>query len=199
MADFEARVGPLPTDVPVDLVIALGEFDGATRQLGDGTHLMFGADMIALLHPGGARAFVQHEQFHLYHAKRMESCTGLYCSVWREGLAVHAARVLNPAATDAELLLTVPQPIRPALDANRQEAVCLTLARLDSTAQADRAAWTSNGRVSERLPPRFGYLVGAWIAEDLGRTRSLSQLAALGGADLRAAMEESLRGMAPCA
>lgn len=198
VADFNRRVGSLPTDTPVDLVVSLGEFDGATRSLNGRTHLMFGADMIALLHPGGARAFVQHELFHLYHAKRMDECRRLYCDLWREGLAVYAAQVLNPSASDAELLLTIPQPIRPALEANRREAVCETLARLDSTDGDDRNAFFSSGRLNPRLPPRFGYLVGAWVAADLGKTHSLAQLASLNGTALRAAIETSLRTFATC-
>ena len=196
--DFERRVGPLPVDTPVYLVVSMGEFDGATRTLGGREYLLFGADMIASIHGGEARAFVQHELFHVYHSGRMGECVGLYCSLWSEGLAVHAASVLNPGASDSELLLTLPEPIRPALDANRTEAICVTLAKLDSREGSDWQAFFSNGRLGEGLPPRFGYLVGAWVAEDLGRTRTLRELADLGGEDLRSAIETSLRSMADC-
>ncbi len=47
VADFERRIGPLPTDTPVFLVVSMGEFDGATRELEGRTYLLFGADMIA--------------------------------------------------------------------------------------------------------------------------------------------------------
>lgn len=198
VADFERRIGPLPTTTPVALVVSMGEFDGATRTLGGREYLLFGADMIATLHKGEARAFVQHELFHIYHSQRMSECTGLYCSLWQEGLAVHAAQQLNPSASDSELLLTMPEPVRPALEANRREAVCTTLAKLDSTDGGDWGAYFSNGRLNDRLPPRFGYLVGAWVAADLGRTRSLPELAALDGKPLRAAIEASLRSMARC-
>lgn len=199
VADFERRVGAVPTETPVFLVVSMGEFDGATRTLGGREYLLFGADMIARLHGGDARAFVQHELFHVYHSPRFENCAGLYCSLWSEGLAVHAAQSLNPGASDDQLLLTIPEPIRPALEANRREAVCTTLAKLDSRDGADWNAFFSGGRLNDRLPPRFGYLVGAWIAADLGRTRSLAELAEIDGPELRPLVESSLRGMADCA
>ena len=198
VADFERRIGPLPTETPVFLVVSMGEFDGMTRELGDQTYLLFGADMIAQYHGGEARAFVQHELFHIYHHKRFSGCAEVWCALWTEGLATYAAQQLNAQASDAELLLTIPEPIRPALEAHRGEAVCAALARLDSTEQADRNALLSFDRWSPNLPPRFGYLVGLWIAEDLGRTRSLSELAEWNGPELRAAIENSLRGMEEC-
>jgi len=198
VADFERRIGPLPAGTPVALVVAMGEFDGATRVLGGKTHLLFGADLIAAIHGGEARAFVQHELFHVYHETRMGECSGLYCTLWQEGLAVHAAQTLNPKASDGELLLTIPEPIRPALETHRAEAVCSALRHLDTTDGKVWRAFFSGERLNERLPPRFGYLVGAWVAKDLGQTRSLANLAELDGPELRTLVESSLRGMADC-
>ena len=53
--------------------------------------------------------------------------------------------------------------------------------------------------LSANLPVRFGYYVGLLVAQDLGRTRSLQQLAALKPAEARPLVEQSLRGMADCA
>ena len=198
VADFERRIGSLPTDTLVFLVVSMGEFDGARRELEGRTCLLFGADMIARYHGGDARAFVQHELFHIYHGQRFSGCDEVWCSLWSEGLAVYAARALNPGASDAELLLTIPVPIRPALEAHREEAVCMVLQRLDSTDGDDWNALFSSGRLSANLPPRFGYMVGMWVAEDLGRTRSLRELAQLNGPALRAAVDQSLHGMADC-
>lgn len=198
VADFERRIGPLPTETPVFLVVSMGEFDGATRDLAGRTHLLFGADMIAEYHGGEARAFVQHELFHIYHGQRFAGCGEVWCALWSEGLATYAAQQLNPQASDAELLLTIPEPIRPAVERNRAEAMCAVLARLDSTDLTDRDALFSSGRLSPNLPPRFGYLVGLWVAADLGRTRSLSDLAEWNGPELRSAIEASLRGVTEC-
>lgn len=198
VADFERRIGALPTVVPVYLVVSMGEFDGATRDLGGTTRLLFGADMIARLHGGEARAFVQHELFHIYHGARFSGCTEIWCALWNEGLAVHAAQQLNPDASDAELLLTLPEPIRPALDANRDVAICTTLAKLDSIDAGDRNTMFSSGRLAPGLPPRFGYLVGLWVAQELGRDATLAQMAEWDGPDLRARIGKALAGMADC-
>ena len=198
VSDFERALGPLPTDRPVFLVISLGEFDGATRTLpGLGEVLLFGADAIAEYHgDSDARAFVQHELFHLYHAKRFDSCEQVWCTLWQEGLATHVAATLNPGASDSDLLLTIPEPIRPALTAHRAEAVCAVLKRLDTS--DGMGALFSSERLSPNLPPRFGYLVGAWVAADLNRAHSLRQLAELNGKPLHDAVAQSLRKMANC-
>ncbi|WP_228242395.1 hypothetical protein [Porphyrobacter sp. GA68] len=198
VADFERRIGPLPTYTPVLLVVSMGEFDGATRDLGGRSHLLFGADMIAQYHGGEARAFVQHELFHIYHGGRFAGCAEVWCALWSEGLATYAAQQLNPGASDAELLLTIPNPIRPALETHRAEAVCAVLARLNFRDLAARNALFSGARLSSNLPPRFGYLVGLWVAADLGSTRSLNALAEWNGPELRAAIERSLGNMADC-
>jgi hypothetical protein len=53
-------------------------------------------------------------------------------------------------------------------------------------------------RLGPGFPPRFGYLLGQWVAADLGRTRSLRELAELKGPPLRAEIERSLQRMADC-
>lgn len=198
VTDFERRIGPLPTKIPVFLMVSMGEFDGATRTFGGQTRLLFGADMIAKLHGGEARAFVQHELFHIYHAEKADGCPEVWCGVWNEGLAVHASLMLNPEASDAELLLTVPEPIRPALQAHRKEAICAVRANLDSRDPAVRNALLSGGRLAPGLPPRFGYLVGLWIAQDLGRSASVAEMAQWQGPELRDRIAASLDGMADC-
>lgn len=199
ITDLERAVGPLPSGTKAYLVVSLGEFDGATRSLGDAKRetLLFGADMIAKYHgDSDARPFVQHELFHVYHGVRFPGCEQNWCSLWQEGLATHVAATLNPNASDADLLLNIPEPIRPELERNKAAAVCAVLARLDNA--ADSNALFSFKRLAPGLSPRFGYLVGEWVAADLGRTRSLAELAALKGPGLRAEIERSLRSMAIC-
>ncbi len=198
VVDFEERLDLLPTDIPVYLLVSLGEFDGGTRDYGGSVKLMFGADVMAEIHKGDARPFMQHELFHLYHAKRFAECAEVWCSLWTEGLATHVSAELNPGASDAGLGLTLPEPIRPQLMEHRAEAVCAVVARLDSTDPQDFGALFSFERVNANLPPRFGYMVGMWVAQDLGRDHDLRKLAELSGPPLRAEIEASLRRMADC-
>lgn len=196
---FEAVFGPVSSAQPVYLLFSMGEMDGGTRDLPGGTTLIFGSDMIARYHMGhDIQPFFHHELFHIYHQARFAGCDAVWCGLWTEGLATYVAKSLNPDATDAELLLTMPEPIPAAVDAHRQEAVCAVLARLDSTADADMNALFSFDRMNERLPPRFGYYIGYRVAEAIGRGRALPQLAAMGPDEVRPLVDRTLRTMATC-
>ncbi len=197
--DFEASFGALPYRKPVYLLVSLGEFDGGMRTLPEGELLLFGADMIAQYHAGHDLApFFQHELFHVYHASKFQQCDQLWCALWTEGLATHVAASLNPGASDGELLLTIPEPIRPEIEKDRKPAVCAVRARLDSTRSEDMRAMFSFERLGPSIPPRAGYLIGQWVAADLGKTRNLQELAAMGGDSLRSEIAASLDRMADC-
>jgi len=196
---FEAQFGPMTGYSSIMLVHSLGEFDGGTRDLPGGMHLMFGADMIAQLHSDGEiQPFFHHELFHLLHARTFAPCDEVWCNLWQEGLAVYVASKLNPGASDAALLLTFPVPLGPAVEAHKQEAICAVRARLNST---DNGSMFTGGKegLSPNLPPRFGYYVGYLVARDMGRTRDLKQLAGLPPAQVKPLLESSLGHMAECA
>ncbi len=197
---FEAEFGGFRRPQTVYLVHSLGEMDGGTRQLPGGLFLIFGADVMARLHLSHRiQPFFHHELFHLHHADAFADCgETVWCDLWQEGLATHVAARLNPGATDSELLLEVPEPIRAPVEANRAEAVCAVRARLDSGGRADRQALFSFRRMNERLPPRFGYYVGYLVAAELGRTRSLRALARLRPARARPLIEAALDRLAAC-
>jgi len=198
-ASFERQFGAFPRPHRIYLVHSFGEMDGGTRSLPGGITLIFGADVIARLHLGHDIApFFHHELFHLHHFAHFTECGAVWCSLWSEGLATYVAKRLNPGATDAELLLNVPEPIPAAVAANRQEAVCAVLSRLDSAERDDMRALFSFRRMNERLPPRFGYYVGYLVAAELGRTRSLRRLANLRQDQVRPLVERSLRSLATC-
>ena len=198
---FEKAVGPLPTDRPVYLLMSLGEFDGATRDFGRGENLYFGADAISQYYPGASTLpFLHHELFHIYHSRRMGECYQIWCSLWNEGLATYAAARLNPGSSDIELGLHLPQLIRPALQARREEAICAVRERLDKDGPENyNPLFTGMDREEGALPARYGYLVGLWVAEDLGEGRSLAEMAEWNGPELRERIGASLEAMADCA
>ena len=200
LQSFEAEFGPMRGYPTAYLVHSIGEFDGGTRKLPSGTHLLFGADVIARVHGDNSiRPFFHHELFHLYHGRSFKECDQVWCGLWVEGLAVHVSAVLNPAATDAELLLTVPEPIRPRVEAARTDAFCAVIQRLDSERTEDYAAlFMGSSRLNAALPPRFGYYVGYLAAAELARGRSLRELAAMSTAEVRPLLESALRRLGPC-
>lgn len=196
---FEREFGPMTGFRPIYLVDSLGEFDGGMRTLGGKGHLMFGADVMARVYAGkDIRPFFHHELFHLHHTRTFQDCAKLWCNLWNEGLATYVAHRLNPRATDAELLLTEPEPLRPAVEKNRREAICTALAGLDSQDGRLNQALFSSGRLNERLPGRFGYYVGYLVAAEAGRSRSLVELANLPNEAVRPLVEASLRALETC-
>jgi hypothetical protein len=200
---LKAFVHALPDMGPVGdiyLVHSLGEMDGGTREFDGRTYFIFGADVIARVHkPGSTQPFFHHELFHIYqqHASNVD-CPQIWCAIWQEGVAVLAAAELNPGATDDQLLLTLPQPIRPAVDANLKEAVCEVRQRLDSANPTDYRPLFNFQRLNARLPARFGYYVGYLVAREARRTLTLQQLAHLDSARARAAVEAGLAALATC-
>ncbi len=200
LRSFERSFGRFREPQPIYLVHSLGEMDGGTRELPRGVTLIFGADMIARYHLAhDIRPFFHHELFHLRHFTTFRECEAVWCSLWSEGLATYVAKQLNPNATEAELLLTIPEPIPAQVEANRTEAICAVVARFDSTSQDEQRALFSFRRLIAQLPPRFGYYVGYLAALELGRTRSLRELAAMTNVQVRPELERVLRRMASCA
>jgi hypothetical protein len=199
LRSFERSLGPFREPQRIFLVHSLGEMDGGTRELARGVTLIFGADMIARYHLGhDIRPFFHHELFHLRHFTTFRECGAVWCSLWSEGLATYAARQLNPNATEAELLLTIPEPIPAQVEAYRAEAVCAVVSRFNSASPDDMRALFSFRRLNERLPPRFGYYVGYLAAAELGRTHALRDLAAMTNDEVRPELERVLRRMAAC-
>jgi hypothetical protein len=210
-ANFEALLTPTREDfarnfpdlAPIGdiyLVHSVGEMDGGTRSINGRRYFVFGADMIAKLYPPGSeRPFFQHELFHIYHGQFFDTCDEVYCGLWREGLAVYVSEQLNPGATDAQMGLTSPRPIRPEVDANLPAAVCAVRARLGSDDRDDYGRLFLGQASVEGLPPRFGYYVGYLVAREAGRTRSLQTLAHMSAAEARPVIEAALGALADCA
>ncbi len=183
----------------IALLHSLGEMDAGTRTVSGQSYLVFGADVMARLHaPGNERPFFHHELFHVYNEQFIGNCEPLWCALWTEGLAVYVSEQLNPGATDADLLLTSPGPIRAAVDANLAHAVCVIRARLDSTTEPDYASFFLGNSSFEDLPPRAGYYVGYLALKQAGKSHSLSALAHLSQQQARAALDDALTGLATC-
>jgi hypothetical protein len=196
---FEQRFGPLRSSQPVYLIDSMGELDGGTRELNGGPTLLFGADVIAEVHSGkDMTAFFHHELFHLYHEAKVPSCMTIWCSLWEEGLATYVAHRLDPGASDDELVLNLPQPIRPAVEANRARAICQVVRRLDSTNDGDFSALFQGDDRLPGYPSRMGYYIGYLVTSDIGRTHGLHQMANMSLVQARPLIDASLRRMATC-
>ena len=182
------------------LVHSLGEMDGGGREINGKPYFVFGADMIAILHPPGSeRPFLQHELFHLYHQQFFEGCDQVWCILWREGMATYVSRALNPDASDDDLLLEFPEPIPPAVDANLPLAVCDVTARLDSDDFDDLAPlFMGGGEKLDGLPLRFAYYVGELTVAEAVKTHDLQALAHADNVEARTVLDAALANLAAC-
>lgn len=186
-------------DVPVYLVHSLGEMDGGTRTLDGKTVGVFGADVIAKIHtPATMKPFLDHEMFHLYHHRFFPDCDPLWCNVWEEGMAVYVASRLNPGATDEELLLTQPRPIRPEVEPRLREAMCSLGAKLESTNEEDYAPFFFGRPNKGPFPPRYGYLLGYLLVQKIAAGMTLDQLAKMPPAKVKAALIAAIASYGSC-
>jgi len=196
---FEGVFGPVGSEQPVYLIDSMGELDGGIRELNGKRTLLFGIDVIADEHASrNMSAFFYHELFHVYHEPKITECAAMWCAMWVEGLATYAASRLAPGASDDELILNLPNPIRPAVEADRRGAVCAIADRLQSTSDEDFSALFQGDDRLPGFPSRMGYYVGFLVAKDIGRTHGLRQMADMGWVEAKPLIDSSLARMADC-
>jgi hypothetical protein len=192
-AQFRRYFPGFTPPMPIYLAHELGMRDGGSDVVGGRKVMLFGADVIARIHDDDSLLpFIEHELFHLEHARHFADCDQFWCPLWQEGLATYAASVMTRSATDRQLLLDLPQPIRAAVDANWTDALCLVAQSFDS-AEAERIAQAfTGGQHPSGLPSRYGYYVGLRLAEAAARSNDLGALAQLGDEAARPAVRAAL-------
>ncbi|HSM97059.1 MAG TPA: DUF5700 domain-containing putative Zn-dependent protease [Rhizomicrobium sp.] len=183
-ADFSRAFPDFTCKADVMFGVSLLHFDGHGYNDKQGReHMRFGIDMIALLHqPQDLPAFFAHELFHIYHAQALgvhpEDDDRTWWAMWEEGLATYVSRQMNMPQTEQQVLWT---PVDLAAQMDKpgvmQETAREMLADFDTTEHY--AYWFSAGHSAPNLPARAGYFMGLRMAEELGRTRTLQQLAQL--------------------
>jgi hypothetical protein len=180
--------------LPIYLYHSLGVRDGGSAYLEPGHRpvMLFGADMIARLHADDSlEPFLDHELFHLENARWFPDCGQFWCMLWQEGLAVDAAAAMTPGATDHQLLLDSPAPIRRRTDARWAEALCFVAAHFDDASGiAIGQALQVGGKPPAGLPDRFGYYVGYRLAQ--ATSRKIADLDRLDHAAARATLRAAL-------
>lgn len=190
--------------LPIYLYHSLGQRDGGSDYLQPGNRhvMLFGADMIAKYHDDESlEPFLIHEIFHLEHARHFADCDQLWCTLWQEGLAVDATATMVPHATDHQLLLDIPRPIRAPTEAQWPVALCFVADHFDDTG-ATAGALMMGGDPPKGLPDRFGYYVGFRLAQATGSP--IIRLSRLRNEQVRAIARDALAKLireagAPCA
>lgn len=180
IAHFRTYFPDSTASLPTYLIHSLGEMDGGTRELEGRTLLIFGADGLAQYHtPETIGPFFDHQLFHVEHDAHFPECEPVWCALWTEGLATAAAAEMNPGIDYRGLMLTIPRPIAPEVDARWREALCYAGLRTDSESGEDYKAMFQGNGGTETLPPRWGYYLGFRLAKRLLNSHSLAELAHL--------------------
>ncbi len=188
----------------VYFTVSIDAFDGAVRKVDGTPALTFGIDKIAKLYGPDAKleALFHHELFHIYHDQVALEAElhgrdphGFLYPLWAEGLAVVAAKALNPGA-DAKALLLSPEMIRdtkPKLALLAKEL----LAGLDDTTEESYRDFFLGRGTRPDVPRRCGYLVGYVVAMRIvGRHGSIAEAARLRSPQLRVEVAAALGELA---
>jgi tetrahydromethanopterin S-methyltransferase subunit G len=159
--------------------------------------LILGVDGMVRYHgeSNDEAAFFHHELFHIIHQADLGPCAAVWCALWREGLAVHVSKALNPSANASEMLLDFPKGLLADVEKARQASLDDLSTRLDSEdAEVYQNLFQTRGR-DQRLPVRRGYVLGWWIARHLGQTHSLQEMAEWDGPTVRRRVEAALTAL----
>jgi hypothetical protein len=188
MATFKAAFPDFQPPEDIYVLHALGEMDGGMREIGGKPVMIFGVDGMVKYHGKGKEsAFFHHELFHVYHRPLMQECedAGIWAHLWKEGLAVHVSKVLNPDADEQELLLDVPNHMAAQTRAVLPAALAQLESVLDNTDDETYASLFYGSGNAGTLPKRRGYYLGYLVAQDAGKTRDLRELARLSCAQVK--------------
>jgi hypothetical protein len=170
-------------DTTVEFGVALLKFDGHPVEFGGKHYLLFGVDIIAMLHePADMPAFFDHEIFHLYHRQVIglrapQGDAPAWWTMWMEGLATYVSQRMNPGL-DAQQVLWYPHDMVARMEQDRARAARLMLRDIDK-AGPDGDRWFLANTSVEGLPIRAGYYLGYLFARSEGDGRPLPQLARL--------------------
>jgi hypothetical protein len=188
-------------DFSCDTFVAFGpslfSFDGRTYRGADGrARLLFGTDMMALFHaPEDMPGFFQHELFHLYQSQVLGPDeppeTLVWWALWNEGLATYVSHELNPELSPAQIFW-YPRDLDRQVERNLAHWAALLLEELDESGGGPYERWFNAATTSDGPPPRAGYYLGYLLAQELARGRSLSELARVPPAEVRASARRFL-------
>jgi hypothetical protein len=187
-------------DFPIYLMDSLGQLDGAGRFVGGRPSLVIGIETLAGENPAGRQVFLTHELFHRYHFQAAGfsdddgDSQALWRVLWAEGLATYVSMKLTPGATVGDALL-LPPDIEAEAKPKLAEIAGRLLKQLDRPNLATFNLLFTYGGPQARaagLPDRSGYYVGYLVAADLGRGRTVNQLAHLRGPALYKSIRASL-------
>lgn len=192
-------------DFTIYLIDSLGTMDGAGREIDHRPALVFGIDQIA--EEGDVLPLpilISHELFHRYHhqVSGFSDDPGENQAIWRalwvEGLATYVSSKVS-AGSSLEQALGPPTDMIATATPHLAAMARDLLVHFDEVNAKTFNTYFSMGsaaRAPNGYPWRSGYYVGYLVAQDLGRRRSLHQLALMHGPLLEAEIRKALQRLA---
>lgn len=178
---FSESLPDLNKDFDIYITHSFGEMDGGTRKIGNKIYFILGIDGMVKYHKGfeSEIPFFHHELFHVYHGQYLPEEQVLWIALWAEGLATYASQKLNPSASMKDLMLDIPEGMVSRID-NQLEFHWDDLSKkLESKTDADYETYFLMSSKDKKIIPRSGYYLGYLIAVELGKDRSVAELAKL--------------------
>ncbi|MBY0471561.1 hypothetical protein K2X30_10380 [bacterium] len=165
---------------------SFGDMDGGTRQIDGKTYFIFGVDLMVKNHKGYTSEvpFFHHELFHMYHRQFLPEERVIWNSLWAEGLATYAAKKLNPNATMKDLILDLPEGMIPKIKKDLAFHWSDLASKLTSRDADDHKSYFRLSSENKKVVVRAGYYLGYLLAQEIGKTMSLSEMAQLDEAHL---------------
>jgi len=196
VSDFSSTFADYAPTTPVYFTVSLFGFAAGMNLSGETTGLYFGIDALARIHGSNdnLKIIFEHELFHQYHyqiAPEISANQAAWAYMWGEGLATYVSRQMSPGCTIDQALVIPSRPSELAKPHVRELAQRL-LDKPDSTDSTTYLDLFSDDKAPPGLPARSGYYLGFRVAELLGGTRSLTELAHLRGPELKHTVLEAL-------
>lgn len=181
MDSFLRAFPELRKDIDIYITHSFGEMDGGTRKIGNKIYFVFGIDGMAKFHQGfkSEIPFFHHELFHVYHSQYLQEEDALWNSLWVEGLATYASEQLNPNTSLKELMLDLPAGMVERIDANLDYHWADLNKKLNSKDESDYRTYFLMASKDTKIVIRAGYYLGYLIAKEIGKTKSLREMAQL--------------------
>lgn len=185
------------SQVPIYGVPSLMIFNGQSAEVDKKPVLVFGIDMIVILKnesgliPGAqfksnSDVLYAHEIFHIYHNKKQGfseekvlQSGRLIHAAWNEGLATYASSLVNPNATNGELLMDDALAKECSLKQGELIKKFARIANMEFGKPEGRSIykdWFLLSSKDKNIPIRAGYCVGLTLARMVAQKFSISEM-----------------------
>ena len=177
-ARFKKLFPDMPADIPVYFIPSLFSFNGSVFDLPEHgrTGLLMGVDFI-VRRKDNLDVLFAHEFFHAYHDDKIPAGSAtetMATPLWLEGFATYVSGVLNPGASDADLLMDPVLAKECARPAFAGELAKLYLPILKTDGETTYSDWFMMSGTT--LPTRRGYCLGLQVVRVLAKKFELTEM-----------------------